>query len=435
MKKLIFSLALTALISPVFAKSKERQNVEAIFKAKCMDCHSDHTDYPWYFNMPIAKDIIKADIEKGKSYFHLQNDLFKYENDKDIPKQVITRLEHEISRDAMPPIQYKLAHWDRVITKTEETEILNWLDRLKGTIIEPLKAPTGLNSNKVDLGKILYHDTRLSGDLTLSCASCHDLAKGGTDQSQYATGINGQKGHINSPTVYNSSLAIKQFWDGRAEDLEAQAHGPVHNPVEMGSNWDQVLERIREDDDLVDRFKAVFKIKRSKEITGDMIANSIAEFEKSLVTIGSPFDKYLEGDKNAISDEAKQGYELFKKYNCTACHNGPAVGGASFQKMGIAHDYFKDRAAGANGLTKLAISKEDDGRFAVTQDKTDKYKFKVPTLRNVELTYPYFHDGSVDSLEDAVKYMAYYQEGKKLSNKETELIVTFLKTLTAPGLK
>lgn len=420
---------------PALAKSEERNNIEAIFKAKCMDCHSDQTDYPWYFDLPIAKDIIKADIEKGKSYFHLQNDLFQYENDKDIPKHVIARLEHEIKRDAMPPIQYKLAHWDRIITKTEEVEILDWLDRLNGTIVEPLKAPTGLNSNKVDLGKILFHDTRLSGDLTLSCASCHDLTKGGTDQSQYSTGINGQKGQINSPTVYNSSFALKQFWDGRAEDLDAQAHGPVHNPVEMGSNWDQVLERLREDDDLVDRFKAVFKIRKAKEITGDMIANSIAEFEKSLVTLNSPFDRYLEGDADAITAEEKKGYELFKKYDCTTCHNGPAIGGNSFQKIGVVHDYFKDRAAGANGLTKLAISAEDDGRFAVTKDEADKYKFKVPTLRNIELTYPYFHDGSFASLKEAVNHMSYYQNGKRLSDKEADLIVAFLKTLTAPSLR
>lgn len=400
-----------------------------------MDCHSDQTEYPWYFELPVVKDIIKADIEKGKSYFHLQKDLFNYQNDKDIPKPVIAKLEHEISHDAMPPIQYKIAHFDRVITKTEEVEILDWLDRLKGTLVEPLKATTGLNPNKVELGKILFHDTRLSGDLTLSCASCHDLNKGGTDQSQYATGINGQKGHINSPTVYNSSYAIKQFWDGRAKDLEAQANGPVNNPVEMGSNWTQVLERLQEDEDIVDRFKAVFKIHRAKEITSDMVMNSIAEFEKSLVTLGSPFDRYLEGDANAITAEEKQGYELFKKNNCTSCHNGPAVGGASFQKMGVVRDYFKDREAGVNGLMKLAVSPEDDGRYAVTKNEADKYKFKVPTLRNVELTYPYFHDGSVTSLKEAVKYMSYYQNDKKLSDKEADLIVAFLKTLTSPSLK
>lgn len=435
MKNLILLWALFFISISVNAKTAERKEIEAIFKAKCMDCHSDQTKYPWYFNMPIAKDIIQADIRKGKSYFHLQNDLFQYDNDKDIPKHIISALKYEIEHDSMPILPYKLMHWDKVISVIEKEKILNWLEKLDASVVEPLKAPQGLDPEKVELGKLLYHDTRLSGDLSISCASCHDLAKGGTDQAQVSTGINGQKGPINSPTVYNAVFNIKQFWDGRAEDLEAQAHGPVHNPEEMGSNWEQVLERLRDDDDIVDKFKDAFDIRRSKEITGDMIANAIAEFEKSLVTTDAPFDKYLQGDDDAISSDAKKGFKLFKKHNCTTCHNGPALGGASFEKMGVVHDYFKDRELGVRGLSKLALAEVDNGRFNVTKNEADRRKFKVPTLRNIELTHPYMHDGSVETLKEAVKHMSYYQTGKNLSDKDAELIVEFLKTLTAPGLE
>lgn len=428
---LLFSFVLNL---GVLAKTEERSKIEAIFKAKCMDCHSDQTNYPWYFNLPIAKDIIQADVQKGKSFFHLQRDLFDYGNDKAIPKHVISRLKHVIEKDSMPIPQYKLLHWDKVITAPEKTQILAWLGKLDGTLMEPLKPAQGLDSKKVELGRALFHDKRLSGDLTISCATCHDLKKGGTDQIQYSKGIRGQVGPINSPTVFNSVFNFKQFWDGRAQTLEAQAHGPVHNPIEMGSNWDQVLERIREDDALVNNFKTVFGIKRSKEITGDMIANSIAEFEKSLITPGAPFDKYLLGDNKALSADEKKGYELFKSYGCASCHNGPALGGSSFQKMGLVNDYFKDRSLGSNGLSKMLITEVDNGRFNVTKIESDRNKFKVPILRNIELTYPYFHDGSVRGLDAAVKYMAYYQSGKKISDQDTQLIVKFLKTLTAPSL-
>jgi cytochrome c peroxidase len=438
MKKFIFSIV---LLTSVFnylkssAKSSERAAVEKIFRAKCMDCHSNETNYPWYFNLPVAKDIIQADIRKGRTYLDLQEDLFDYKNDKDIPKHVIARLEKEIRRDNMPPIQYKLAHWDKIINPEEKTQILDWLSKLNGKFYEPLKQVQGLDSEKIQLGDILYHDTRLSGDLTISCASCHDLMKGGTDQAQYSTGIDGQLGGINSPTVFNSVYNIRQFWDGRAADLEEQAHGPVHNPMEMGSNWDQVLERLRADSDLVARFKKVFAIRNSIQITGDMVANSIAEFEKSLVTTGDRFDQYLAGDKLALTEQEIHGYKLFRKNKCIACHNGPALGGASFEKMGVVNNYFKDREAGKNGLTKLALSEADDGLYNFSKNENDRYKFKVPVLRNIEKTFPYFHDGNVATLEEAVKHMAYYQAGRKLSPSDTDDIVAFLKTLTVPSLQ
>ncbi len=436
-KSLCLILLLVITSNTSWAKSAERQKVEKIFKQKCMDCHSDQTVYPWYADLPLVHDLIQADVTKGRNYLDLQKELFSIKSDKAIPKHVLVELESVITADTMPPIQYRAIHWDRIITKEEKLAILDWLDELKGLVIEPIpsKESLGLDQGKVLLGEKLFHDKRFSADNSISCATCHDLAKGGTDQMQFSTGIHGTKGHINSPTVFNSIYNIKQFWDGRADDLVAQASGPVHNPAEMGSSWEEILGKIKDDQELLEMFKTSFGVKSSKEITGDMIAIAIAEHEKSLITPGSRFDQFLNGNRDAINAEERQGFELFKKYNCTNCHLGPAVGGGSFEKMGLAKDYFADRAAGLNGLKKLAPSKEDNGRFNVNRKEDYRYKFKVPTLRNIELTYPYFHDGNVATLDEAVRIMGEYQVGKKLTAREIELIVKFLRTLTGEGLK
>lgn len=396
------------IFQPASAKSMQRQRAEAILSKKCMDCHSEQTVYPWYAEWPLAKQLIEADVNKGKKFFHLENELFSVEDDKAIPKYIFARLGEVIEADSMPPLQYRVAHWDKVLSKADKQALRDWLDQYSATAIQALPDPAtlGLDENKVELGKKLFHDTRLSADNTLSCASCHDLNKGGTDQSQVSTGINGSKGPINSPTVLNSSFNIKQFWDGRADDLVAQAHGPVHNPAEMGSNWEQVMGKLKRDKDL-------------RNLDGDQIASAIAEFEKSLITYGNAFDKYLEGDQNAISEPAKRGYQSFKKLSCTKCHNGPAVGGASFELMGVSKDYFAGKT----------LTKEDMGRFNVTKNPDDRHKFKVPILRNIKDTYPYFHDGSVTSLDEAVRIMAEYQLGKKLSESEIKDIVEFLKVI------
>ena len=435
---LLVILLVSVFIIPeaLATKSASRIKAEKVFKQKCMDCHSDQTVYPWYAQLPIIHDLIQADVTKGRSYLDLEKELFLVKNDKDIPKHVIVELESVITAGTMPLLQYRAIHWDKAITKEEKLMILDWLDELKGLVIEPIptKESLGLDQGKVLLGEKLFNDKRLSADNTISCATCHDLSKGGTDQMRFSTGINGTKGHINSPTVYNSVYNIKQFWDGRADNLEAQASGPVHNPAEMGSSWEEVISKIQDDKELLEMFKASFGVKNSKEITGDMIANAIAEHEKSLITPGSRFDQFLNGDRDAINAEEKQGFELFKKYNCTNCHLGPAVGGTSFEKMGLAKDYFADRTAGLNGLKKMAASKEDNGRYNANHKEDYRYKFKVPTLRNVELTYPYFHDGNVKTLDEAVRIMAEYQVGKKPTPREIELIVKFLKTLTGEEL-
>lgn len=421
------------MVHHVGAATKSRQAVDKIFRAKCMDCHSSQTEYPFYAQFPFAKELIDSDVRKGRAFFNLEKSFFNIDNDKRISQQTLSNIEYVINANSMPPIQYRLAHWDRWITPGDKKIILNWIAEIKGTIIEPLpqRQDLELDWNKVELGFKLFHDRRLSRDNTISCASCHDLLKGGTDQKQFSRGIGGAKGHINSPTVFNSAYNFKQFWDGRADTLEAQAAGPVHNPIEMGSSWNEVIAKLKRDAVLMDSFKISFG---TDAITGDMIAEAIAEFEKSLVTSNSRFDRYLHGDQSALSLEEKEGYEYFKKYNCSSCHSGLVLGGQSFETMGVYMDYFADRVAGKNHLKKLALSKEDNGRFNVTNSEADRRKFKVPTLRNIEMTAPYFHDGSVQTLDEAVRVMAEYQIGKKISQKEITAIANFLKALTADDL-
>ena len=434
-KKIFLFLALV-VFSQLSVQAIEKSQVDAIFRAKCMDCHSNETVLPWYAELPIAKQLIANDINKGRAFFDLAKEFFAYEDLESLPRHVVKRLEHEIKTDSMPPMLYRLGHMDRIVSQDEKKLILDFLagvDIDDDGIFEalPKKESIMLDQAKVDLGNKLYHDKRLSGDNTLSCASCHDLGKGGTDQSVTSLGINGHIGPINSPTTLNAVYNIRQFWDGRAKDLEEQAHGPVHNPGEMGSNWQEVIAKLEKDDDLMAQFKNVFG---TTEITGDMIANSIAEFEKSLITPNSRFDRYLNGDEDALLDDEKHGMQLFKQ-NCTSCHYGPALGGKAFKKMGVVNDYFADRAAGRNGMKKLAISDVDAGLYNFSKKETEKNHFKVPVLRNIELTFPYFHDGSINSLEKAVEYMSFYQNGIKISNEDRDAIVAFLKTLTDEDLR
>jgi len=252
----------------------------------------------------------------------------------------------------------------------------------------------------------------------LSCASCHDLTKGGTDQAKVATGIKGQQGPINSPTVFNAMYNVAQFWDGRAKDLQAQAAGPVANPGEMGEQWDNVIAKLKQIPEYQNAFQTIYE---QQGLTKETVTDAIAGFEQSLVTPDSRFDKYLRGDNGILTADEKSGYELFK-LNCASCHNGPAVGGLSFEKMGVKQDYFKLRGG--------QLTEADNGRFNVTKEEKDRHFFKVPILRNVEITYPYFHDGSVNNLNDAVRIMGQVQRNKNFNDTEINNIVSFLKTLT-----
>jgi len=281
----------------------------------------------------------------------------------------------------------------------------------------PLPNSADVNMDKVLLGRSLYFDTALSGDGTVSCATCHMLEHGGAEPRKTSAGIGGHIGPINSPTVLNSSYNFVQFWDGRAKDLQEQAAGPVENPGEMGTKWADVVERLAKNEEYAAAFAKLYEDGITKANTTD----AIAEYEKSLIT-PSRFDAYLKGDDSAITDAEKKGYATFKEVGCTACHSGINVGGAMFQKMGLVKDYFADRGT--------PITDADLGRYNVTKQDYDKHFFKVPTLRNVELTSPYLHDGSQATLEDTVRVMGTYQLGRELTDAQVNSIVTFLKSLT-----
>lgn len=283
--------------------------------------------------------------------------------------------------------------------------------------IQPITAPSNLNHNKITLGERLFHDTNLSGDRTVSCASCHTLASGGADNSPTSVGVNGLSGELNSPTVFNSSLNIAQFWDGRAETLESQMDGPVHNPKEMGSSWVEIIDTLKANKEYSKWFEELY----DDGITAQTIKDSIATFENSLVTLNAPFDRFLLGDESAISENAKLGYKKFKEYGCVACHQGSNVGGNLYQRLGIMGDYFADRGTGVKAV--------DLGRYNVTGLDEDMHVFKVPSLRLAALTAPYFHDGSASTLKEAVRVMIKYQLGRTATEQDENLIVEFIHSL------
>ena len=279
--------------------------------------------------------------------------------------------------------------------------------------ITPITPVQDINLAQVELGKKLFFDPRLSKSGFISCNSCHNLSMGGSDNLTSSIGHNWQQGPINSPTVLNSSMNVAQFWDGRAADLQEQAGGPIANPGEMAFTHTLAIEVLAS----IPQYRVEFAQTFGTEgIDIEKVTQAIAEFEKTLVTPNSHFDRWLLGEENTITVQELAGYQLFKSSGCVACHNGPAVGGTSFQKMGVVEPY--------------ATSNKAEGLAGVTGKDADRFKFKVPTLRNVELTYPYFHDGASDTLTDAVDIMGRLQLGRHFSDQENSEIVAFLTTLT-----
>lgn len=292
------------------------------------------------------------------------------------------------------------------------------LRELVDNTFEALTPPEGLDRGKVLLGRRLYHDPQLSGDGTVSCATCHMLSHGGAEPRATSIGIRGQTGPINSPTVLNAVYNFRQFWDGRAADLTEQAAGPISNPIEMDGDWPTIIERLGADAEYVSQFRESYG---EEALTQENALDAIVQYERYLVT-PSAFDRWLGGDDSALDDGQQRGLRLFVETGCTTCHRGRNVGGDMYQRMGLAHDYFARRGG--------PITEADLGRFNVTQEEGDRHKFKVPTLRNVELTAPYFHDGSEPELSGAVRTMAYVQLGQELSDAQVNDLVAFLRALT-----
>jgi cytochrome c peroxidase len=271
-----------------------------------------------------------------------------------------------------------------------------------------------LTKERVELGRLLYFDVRLSKSQTISCNTCHDLSKYGVDGAPTSEGHKKQRGTRNAPTVYNAGNHIAQFWDGRAATLEEQAKGPVLNPVEMAMKDEAAVVAVLESiPGYLPLFKKAFP-GQDKPITYDNMAKAIGAFERTLVT-PSRFDTYLAGDAKALTEAEKAGLAKFIEVGCTACHMGEGLGGGMFQKL---------------GLVKPVPGLRDFGRFEATKQEADKFFFKVPSLRNVEKTGPYLHDGSLATLEETVAFMGTYQLGKELKKEEVDSIVTFLKATT-----
>jgi len=282
--------------------------------------------------------------------------------------------------------------------------------------IEPIQPlPVKLNDinwEKAKLGHLLFNDPSLSKDSTVSCNSCHDLSLGGADSRDVSIGIENKKGNIQSPTVFNARYNFKQFWNGRATTLQEQADGPLHNPVEMAMDKKTVESYLNKSLFYRDEFAKVYG---KKMVTYNHVIDAIVEFEKALVTPNSRFDQFLY-KKIDLSEKEAKGYLLFKTFGCITCHNGINVGGNSFQKYGLMKD------------VPHVMNVPD--RYVLTKHERDKNIFKVPTLRNIEYTAPYFHDASAKTLHDAVKKMGYLNLGISFTQEEIDQLVAFLKSLS-----
>ena len=398
----------------------------------CLSCHSADPKVPFYAKLPVAGKIVMKDIDSGYRAFDIEPFMEALKVDAEVNVVDLAKIEKVVIDDRMPMPKYYLVHWGSSLTDAKRDIVLNWAEDERIAMhdddlpaaraaepVRPIDPSVEADPAKVALGYALFHDARLSVDNTVSCASCHDLSTAGVDNHQYSHGVDDQVGGVNAPTVYNAVYNFVQFWDGRAKTLADQAAGPPLNPIEMASeSFDQIIAKLAADKDFVKAFNAVYP----DGLTEANITNAIEEFEKTLITPDSRFDKWLRGDDAALNADELAGYELFKKYDCATCHVGPNLGGQSYELMGLRADYFADRG--------LEMTHEDNGRYKETQLERDRHRFKVPGLRNVEHTWPYYHDGTRETLEEAVRDMAIYQSGVELTDAEIAQITSFLKTLT-----
>ena len=318
----------------------------------CLDCHSADPKLPFYADFPVMGDMVKQDVADGYRAFDMTGFMEALKADEPVNAAELAKVEKVVLDDRMPMAKYYLVHWGSSLTPEKREIVLDWVRDMRARIYadglpedranEPVRPVAVLDYDeaKAELGFALYHDTRLSVDNTVSCASCHELQNAGVDNHQYSHGVNDQLGGVNAPTVYNAAYNFVQFWDGRANTLAAQAAGPPLNPVEMASeSFDQIIAKLQKDKKFADAFKAVYP----DGLTEANITDAIEQFERSLVTPGSAFDKWLQGDDEALTAEQLEGYELFKKYDCATCHNGQNLGGLSYELMGLRNHYFADR--------------------------------------------------------------------------------------------
>ena len=411
----------------------QNQRVYSIFEdGGCLSCHSADPEVPFYAKLPVAGKIIMKDIDSGYRAFDMTAMMEKIKADLPVDPVELAKVEKVVLDNRMPMAKYYLVHWGSSLTPAKRAVVLDWVrderistysevlpENRAGEPVRPIDHALEFDPAKAALGFELFHDARLSVDNTVSCASCHALETAGVDNHRYSHGVNDQLGGVNAPTVYNAVYNFVQFWDGRAETLAAQAAGPPLNPVEMAStSFDEIIAKLKADKKFAKEFEAVYP----DGLTEVNITDAIEQFERTLITPDSRFDKWLRGDDSAITAQELNGYELFKQYDCATCHVGQNLGGLSYELMGLRRHYFAERGT--------ELTHEDNGRWKETQLERDRHRFKVPGLRNVEHTWPYYHDGTRETLEDAVRDMGYYQSGVDLKPSEVADITAFLKTLT-----
>ncbi len=412
--------------------SLNEQVYEIFTDGGCLSCHSADPKLPFYAKLPVAEDIVMADVDSGYRAFDMTKFMEELKSDSEVNPVELAKVEKVVLDDRMPLPKYYLVHWGSSLTAAKRNIVLDWVAQMMARIyddgltgeranepVRPIDQTLDYDEAKAALGFALFHDPRLSVDNTVSCASCHELENAGVDNHQYSHGVNDLLGGVNAPTVYNAVYNFVQFWDGRAKTLADQAAGPPLNPVEMASeSFDQIIAKLKADRKFTRAFEQVYP----DGLTQANITDAIEQFERTLITPNSAFDKWLRGDDSALTAEQLEGYELFKKYDCATCHAGPNLGGLTYELMGLRRHYFADRG--------LELTHEDNGRFKETGLERDRHRFKVPGLRNVEHTWPYYHDGTRETLEEAVCDMGRYQSGVELSEGEIASIVSFLKTLT-----
>ena len=283
--------------------------------------------------------------------------------------------------------------------------------------LKPMPPASVPDPAKAELGRQLFNEPRLSANNTLSCASCHRLASAGADNRPFSIGVDGKPVALNTPSVFNASLNFKQFWNGRADALPAQVEQTITSPLEMASDWNTVVRNLA----AVPAYQAAFAQAYADGITAATVQDALVSYERTLLTPNSRFDQYLLGNTEILTRQEKYGYQRFKDYGCIACHQGINIGGNMLQKFGVLGDYFQARGNPVEA---------DLGRYLLTHDEEDRHVFKVPSLRNVAVTAPYFHDASAKTLEEAVDVMFRFQLGRNSSQEDRDLIVQFLKTLT-----
>ena len=437
-KKLLLCLLLAVVVAltayrisckaPASDLGAEARVAQIFEDGGCISCHSAEPKLPFYASLPVMGDMVVADSKAGYQMFDIEPLISALQSGAELSPVDVAKVERVALNGTMPMAKYYLVHWGSQMTDAKGAIVASWAENWRASYyndgcgvepIRPIAETLEYDAAKAALGRKLYHDTRLSVDNTVSCASCHGLSTAGVDNKQFSEGVGGQFGGVNAPTVYNAVYNFVQFWDGRAATLALQAAGPPLNPVEMGyESFDQIVAKLSKDKAFTREFKKVYPDGWSEA----NITDAIAQFERTLLTPNSRFDKYLKGDAAAITAEELEGYNLFKKYNCATCHVGANLGGQSYELMGQYADYFAARGT--------EMTAEDNGRFKQTSIERDRHRFKVPGLRNVALTYPYFHDGTEPELKEAVCKMGTYQVGVEIPDADEDKIVAFLHTLT-----